>query len=176
MKKVLVATVLLVVLGGLAVGCDSDDDDGDAASTEETRDSIYDDDAGDADETETPPVISEGAALLEVGETSLGMVLVDAEGHTLYLFTNDVSDQSTCTGGCLDIWPPLYSNGDPQIGDGVDESLVGVATQADGAEQVTYNGALLYRFADDAAPGDVEGQGVGGVWFAMLASGEPASS
>ena len=53
---------------------------------------------------------------------------------------------------------------------------IGVATQSDGAQQVTYNGHLLYTFINDKAPGEVNGQGLGpNNWFVLDASGNPIS-
>ncbi len=37
--------------------------------------------------------------------------------------------------------------------------------RADGSQQVAYNGEPLYYFTGDTAPGDANGEGVGGVWF-----------
>ena len=67
---------------------------------------------------------------------------------------------------------------DPSGGDGIDGGLIGTTPRDDGGTQVTYNGHPLYRFAPDEAPGDTNGQGVGGVWFAVDATGNavPASS
>ena len=36
--------------------------------------------------------------------------------------------------------------------------------RSDGSMQVTYNNLPLYYFSGDKAPGDANGQGVGGVW------------
>jgi predicted lipoprotein with Yx(FWY)xxD motif len=40
-----------------------------------------------------------------------------------------------------------------------------LVTRDDGKMQVAYKGLPLYYFNKDAAAGDVNGQGVGGVWF-----------
>jgi predicted lipoprotein with Yx(FWY)xxD motif len=106
------------------------------------------------------------------GETDLGTILVDAEGLTLYLFAPDAQGPSTCEADCLSAWPALA--GPATAGEGVDESLLGTATRPDdGTEQVTYNGWPLYYYAQDNAPGDVRGQGVGDVWFVVDPAGEP---
>jgi predicted lipoprotein with Yx(FWY)xxD motif len=57
-------------------------------------------------------------------------------------------------------------------GEGVDATLLGTITRDDGSTQVTYNGWPLYYFHEDAAPGDTNGQGVGGVWFLVSPEGE----
>ncbi len=50
--------------------------------------------------------------------------------------------------------------------------LVGTIDAPSGT-QLTVNQLPLYTFAADAAPGDVNGQGVGGVWWAAGADGNP---
>jgi predicted lipoprotein with Yx(FWY)xxD motif len=91
---------------------------------------------------------------------------------TLYLLATDPSGTSTCSGGCANNWPPLTVTGGAAAGAGVDSSLLGTTTRADGSTQVTYNGHPLYYFRGDSAPGDQNGQGSGGVWFVVSAAGE----
>jgi predicted lipoprotein with Yx(FWY)xxD motif len=116
-----------------------------------------------------------GAATINVAEVgTFGQALVDGEGRSLYLFTNDTqnSGASSCTGECLVNWPPLFTDGDPVAGTGVDAAMLGTITLPDGTTQVTYNGWPLYYYIDDAAAGDANGQGVGGVWFLVSPTGE----
>ena len=116
-----------------------------------------------------------GAATVSVAEVgTFGQALVDAEGRSLYLFTNDTqnSGTSSCTGNCLVNWPPLFTNGAPVAGTGVDASMLGTITLPDGTTQVTYNGWPLYYYIDDTAAGDFTGQGVGDVWFLVSPTGE----
>jgi hypothetical protein len=47
------------------------------------------------------------------------------------------------------------------------EGELGIIERADGLRQVTYNGMPLYFFAQDAAPGDTNGQGRGENWFVV---------
>lgn len=120
-----------------------------------------------------PDASTEGeSATVSVAPTSLGDVLVDGDGRTLYLFTKDEGETSTCTGGCASAWPALMVDGPPVAGTGVDEAQLGT----NAAGQVTYGGRPLYRYAQDAEAGDVTGQGVGGVWFAVDADGNPIES
>ncbi|HET9006115.1 MAG TPA: hypothetical protein VFQ04_05315 [Actinomycetes bacterium] len=104
-----------------------------------------------------------------VANSKLGDILVDGEGRTLYAFTKDQGDQSACSGECATNWPAL--TGTATAGTGAQASLLSTATQANGTDQVTYDGKLLYHFAGDAKPGDTNGQGVGTVWFAVAADG-----
>lgn len=113
---------------------------------------------------------SEGAAVA-LADGDEGPYLVDGDGMALYLFTADTPGTSTCSGGCLDAWPALTTDGAPTAGDGVDAALLGTLTRDDGTTQVTYTDLPLYRYASDMAPGDTAGQGVNGVWFLVAADG-----
>ena len=122
--------------------------------------------------TEAAATTTEAAAAggsIVVASTDLGDILQDGEGRTLYLFNPDGQGDSTCYDDCADNWPALL--GEVTAGDGVDESLLGTTTRTDGAVQVTYNGWPLYYFAGDAAPGDLNGQGLGDVWWVVDATG-----
>ena len=101
----------------------------------------------------------------------LGSILTDDEGKTLYLFTPDSKNTTTCYDACAQAWPPLLTAGAPEASDGADASLLGTTVRADGATQVTYNDAPVYYFAKDQKAGDTTGQGVGDVWFVLSAEG-----
>lgn len=107
--------------------------------------------------------------LVDTAETDLGTILVDGEGMTLYLFTQDSPNTSVCTDDCLAAWPIL--EGEPTAGDGVDDSLLSSFERADGTVQATYDGWPLYYYAQDRAPGDVTGQAVNDVWWVLDAEG-----
>jgi predicted lipoprotein with Yx(FWY)xxD motif len=114
-------------------------------------------------------------------------ILVDARGRTLYMFRADSRNKSTCvddaTYHCSKLWPPLRTTGKPRAGRGVKSSLLGLIKRRDGAAQVTYAGHPLYTdagspsvsLAPDTKPGDVNGQGFLGVWFAIAPSGKKAT-
>ena len=91
---------------------------------------------------------------------------------TLYIFTKDGRDQSNCDASCLANWPPLLTLGSPNRGQGVDSSKVGSALLSDGTSIVTYDHRPLYYWVKDTQPGDITGQGVGGVWFVISPSGQ----
>jgi len=80
---------------------------------------------------------------------------------------------SNCNAGCLAKWPALLTNGSPKAGPGVDASLFGSATLADGSKIVTYNKMPLYYWVNDKQAGDTTGQNVGKVWFVIDPSGKP---
>jgi predicted lipoprotein with Yx(FWY)xxD motif len=117
------------------------------------------------------PATAQAGARLQTAKTSLGTILVDGEGRTLYLFTKDSPGTSVCEGECLKAWPIL--EGELAAGDGVDGKLIGTISRSDGTTQATYRDWPLYYFAQDTAPGDVKGQGVNGVWFVVNPAGEP---
>lgn len=130
-----------------------------------------------------PKSTSGSQATLGVRKTSLGNVLVDSHGHTLYLFRADLGTKSECTGACATAWPPVLAHGKPTVGAGASGSLLGTAKRSNGAQQVTYHGHPLYLFVKDQNPGDVTGQGVsafGAAWFVISPAGNqisaPASS
>jgi predicted lipoprotein with Yx(FWY)xxD motif len=115
------------------------------------------------------------SAKLQLRHTSLGTILVNGGGHTLYLFTRDSRNHDRCasTAGCTGIWPMLTTTGTPTVGRGVKRSLVGTITVA-GARQVTYAGHPLYTYIGDAGPGDTSYVGqsqFGGKWYALNATG-----
>jgi predicted lipoprotein with Yx(FWY)xxD motif len=119
------------------------------------------------------PHVSKGA-LVALGKTPLGKVLVDARGRTLYLFDKDTRGRSACYGACVAYWPPLLSTAKPRAARGVHASLLGVIKRADGKRQVTYGGHPLYTFVGDTRAGQATGEGLpdfGAAWDAVAASG-----
>jgi predicted lipoprotein with Yx(FWY)xxD motif len=128
--------------------------------------------------TNTPaPVLPGGPATVNVGmSASLGSLLVDSKGMTLYIFTQDSPNTSSCYGGCASYWPPLLTNGAPLAGAGVTGGMLGTTKRTDGSMQVTYNGWPLYYFVKDQAVGDTTGQNVQGTWFVINPSGSSVTS
>lgn len=112
------------------------------------------------------PPAAPGAAI-GLASTSLGDIVVDGLGLTLYVFTPDTAGASTCYGDCAASWPPLLSDTAPTIGAGLATDRIGTTTRTDGGIQVTFGGMPLYYFAGDKAAGDVKGQGIGGKWFVV---------
>jgi predicted lipoprotein with Yx(FWY)xxD motif len=111
---------------------------------------------------------------VNVRTTSLGKILVTAQGRTLYLFAPDKRGKSTCYGSCASYWPPLLVTGKPTAGTGVKASLLGVTVRKDGKHQVTYNGHPLYAYVGDTAAGKTSGEGLdlsGGLWWVMSPAG-----
>jgi len=122
---------------------------------------------------------SSATATVALRSTSLGKVLADARGRTLYLFLKDSKGQSLCDDSCAQYWPPLLSTGKPRAGAGVHAPLLGVITRKDGQHQVTYAGHPLYTFVSDTKPGQTDGEGstnFGAAWYAVGANGSAVKS
>jgi predicted lipoprotein with Yx(FWY)xxD motif len=109
--------------------------------------------------------------MLTVRKTSAGYVLATRTGQTIYWYSVDVkgSGKSTCAGSCLTAWPAV--TGSPMAAAGVQlTGKLGTITRAGGVVQATYNGYPLYTYAQDMSPGQVLGNGVGGVWHVITGS------
>jgi predicted lipoprotein with Yx(FWY)xxD motif len=130
----------------------------------------------------TPPTTSSTptkTASVRVAKSSLGSILVNSSGRTLYLFRADSGGMSACTGACATAWPPLLASGSPTAGSGVIASKLGTITRSGGSRQVVYNGHPLYLFIMDTKPGQTSGQGVtafGAAWFVVSPAGNQISA
>ena len=126
-----------------------------------------------------PKTANGQSATIGVAKESLGNILVDARGRTLYLFQRDSGSKSTCSGACAIDWPPLGATGEPTVGSGADGALVATNARLDGKPQITYNGHPVYLFSGDQEPGDTNGQAVnafGGLWYVLSAAGDPVTT
>jgi predicted lipoprotein with Yx(FWY)xxD motif len=114
------------------------------------------------------------STVVSTAKTSLGRILVNSRGHTLYLFAKDTNGKSHCTGMCATFWPPLIASGKPRAVSGVKASLLGTTRRADGRRQVTYNHHPLYTFVKDKRKGQTNGEGLnafGAKWYAVSPAG-----
>lgn len=115
--------------------------------------------------------------VLEVATTSLGPVLVDGKGLTVYMLTADSPGHSTCSAACLQYWPPVTGPAPTSV-KGITAAL-SVTKTTSGTSMVTAAGWPLYTFVKDSAPGDVTGEGVksfGGTWYAVSPSGKAVTA
>jgi predicted lipoprotein with Yx(FWY)xxD motif len=110
---------------------------------------------------------------LSLATTSLGPIVVDSAGRTLYRYEKDTGSTGTCVDACAKAWPPAAPSASPTKSAGI-TGAVTTSTRADGSMQLVLDGHPLYRYAADSATGDVNGQGVGGVWYAAKADGQKA--
>lgn len=114
------------------------------------------------------PAVAANSAI-SLKQTSLGKVLVDANGRTLYLFGGN---KLSAAGRA--VWPPFLSNVRPTAKGGVSAAQIGTITGSNGAMQITYHGHPLYYYVGDHTPGQTAGQGLnefGGLWYVLSASG-----
>jgi predicted lipoprotein with Yx(FWY)xxD motif len=114
------------------------------------------------------------AAAVKTRHGKLGTFLVDAKGHTLYLFRKDTTKKSRCSGDCATAWPPLLTTGKPTASGTAKKSLLGTTKRSDGTTQVTYKGHPVYFFSNDKKAGDTKGQAVnafGAKWYVVSPAG-----
>jgi predicted lipoprotein with Yx(FWY)xxD motif len=166
MKLRITSGLAVVALAVLLAGCTSP-----SPAPEEPADGG----TGTEQEMEAPESDAAAAdALLMTADSSLGEIVVDAEGNTVYMFDSDTQggDASTCEGQCATNWPAVTSDSDAPEVDASVTGEIGTITGVDGSTQLTLNGWPLYYFAGDSAPGDTNGQGVNGVWWVLTPAGE----
>ena len=120
---------------------------------------------------------SAGRAKLQLRKTSVGTILANARGFTVYAFTKDGRNKDNCAkiSGCLGLWPVVATSGKAIAGKGVRASLIGTITLKGGTKQVTYAAHPLYTYAEDGGPGMtfyVNFFQFGGFWPALNAAGK----
>ncbi|MCW8877205.1 MAG: hypothetical protein OQK51_09105 [Kangiellaceae bacterium] len=101
------------------------------------------------------------------GSGGMSMTRTDRDGFSLYTFENDRNDtdgdgagDSDCNDSCATAWPPLYAdNAATAFGD------YSIINRDDGSMQWALNGLPLYFYAGDSQAGDINGDGVGSVWY-----------
>jgi predicted lipoprotein with Yx(FWY)xxD motif len=118
-----------------------------------------------------------GPAVVKVSKSSLGKILVNGAGRTLYMFTRDGRNKDRCVSisGCTAVWPPLLTKGKPLAKSGASSKLLGTIKLSHGRVQVTYAGHPLYTYVGDFGPHQTSYVGVfqsGGRWFALNSAGK----
>jgi predicted lipoprotein with Yx(FWY)xxD motif len=116
--------------------------------------------------TTLPQTPVPAADTVRLMDTSLGKVLTDAEGLTLYFFVTDLAGEgtSTCYGRCAELWP-IFSVENVLVSPPLRASDFSSITRTDGSKETTYRGWPLYSWWNDTKPGDVLGEGIGKVWY-----------
>ena len=114
---------------------------------------------------------------IKVGLSKLGKIVVTGRGMSAYFYDLDKanSGKSACVGACLKYWPPVLSPTSKPFVSGLSGHISTIAT-AQGKRQITINGRPLYTFSRDRAPGDINGQGSGGLWHLLTATGREIKS
>jgi len=122
-------------------------------------------------DSKTPVAAPAGSSVaVKLADSPLGKILVDADGRTLYAFTNDANGSPTCTDVCAKAWPASSVSGQPVAGAGIAATLRSIASPT-GGTMIAAGKWPLYRFVGDAGPGDTNGQGTAGVWFVVAPDG-----
>jgi predicted lipoprotein with Yx(FWY)xxD motif len=125
------------------------------------------------------PSPTASAAAVMIGTSniaSVGTVVTDAQGFTLYHLKTETPGKIVCVASCAGTWPPvLLPSGVASAIAGSGVSGLGTIKRPDGTTQVTYKGMPLYHYSGDTAAGQDNGQGIQNVWFAVTtsASGGP---
>lgn len=126
------------------------------------------------DSCEDDSVDKHAAGIQLSTNATLGTILTDGEGRTLYYFANDATAASTCTGDCELFWPPFFIENltAAQLDEGLTESDFSTITNPGGKPQLTYKGRPLYYYAPMVngkntaeAAGQTSGENVSDVWF-----------
>lgn len=91
--------------------------------------------------------------------SGVGTVLTDQSGKTLYTPQQEAGGTIKCTMSCLSFWFPVtMAKGATPHASGALQGKLGTITRPDdGDRQLTYNGAPLYTFRLDTAPGQDHG-------------------
>ncbi len=118
------------------------------------------------------PTTTVPADTVKATSSPSGMILTDSQGMTLYFFANDLPDSGTsaCSGQCGSAWP-AFSAGTIAVSSPLSGADFSSITRADGSKQTTSHGRPLYYYSGDTAPGAMNGNGIGGVWFAAPITG-----
>jgi predicted lipoprotein with Yx(FWY)xxD motif len=105
------------------------------------------------------PASGGSSAALSSHSTSIGMVLADSNGRTIYELVGNSASNPKCDSSCQAIWTPVMSGGSVKV----------------------FHGHPLFTYTGDAAAGDVNGENATdtwGTWLALNPSGAaiPATS
>jgi predicted lipoprotein with Yx(FWY)xxD motif len=170
------AAILLVAGVFALAGCGDDSDSGapaangdGGAAPGDTAPRTEPETGTSGEDAEAP----EGTAI-ELDKSEFGPMLFGSNGQAIYIFEKDPKDKTVCYGECAAAWPPVFTDGEPQAGKGVRQSLLGTVKRRDGKRQVTYAGKPLYYYAHEE-PGEVRCHNVnlnGGFWWVVGADGK----
>lgn len=113
---------------------------------------------------------------IKQNNSALGKIVVNSKGLTLYHNTKEIKGLIKCKGSCTSVWPPLIVNKGTKLvaGSGIKTSALSKIKRPDGRFQVTYYHKPLYRYFGDTKSGNIRGEGLGGIWFALKTNGSLA--
>lgn len=117
-----------------------------------------------------------GTTLKSAANSKLGeSIVVDARGRTVYTLSGATARHLKCTSStCTHFWPPVTVRSRTvklKAGKGVHGKLA-VFKRPDGTLQIMLAGKPLYRFSQDTAAGQANGEGInsfGGTWHVVKA-------
>ena len=145
----------------LVAACGSDDDDTSTSDTTQADTAATEADSG-----------SSSASLVGTQETDLGEVLDQRGGpHPVRLHAGLAAAARRARATAP---PPGRRSRSTatELPAGLDAETYSVIERPDGTYQLAADEQPLYTFGGDEQPGDVNGQGVGGSWFAVDAGGQ----
>lgn len=151
MRLRITAASSLVIVAGLA-GCASDENAGEAGEMGMS-------DMGREARVAEANYMPSGTYMRE---SPAGQIMTTPDGMTVYTFDQDTPGASSCYGACAEEWPPVIAPSDAQP-----FGQMSIVERTDGTRQWAYNDMPLYLYHDDTAPGEVEGDGAGGVWHVV---------
>ena len=111
--------------------------------------------ATDGSATKEDDATPRKGTVVKLADSDFGRMLFDSQKQAIYIFERDASNKSNCYGECAEAWPPVFTKGEPQAGEGSTTSLLGTTKRRDGKLQVTYAGKPLYYYAHED-PGEVK--------------------
>ncbi|MBX2884614.1 MAG: hypothetical protein KTR32_31965 [Granulosicoccus sp.] len=151
-RSVRVVQISLLAAASLAlIACSSDSDDSDSTENPEPPE------VSEQDPDPAPPVAPVPG---ESRSTAIGEVLVyGSANRTLYTFANDETGTSNCNDGCAVTWPPILADSEEEQGS------FSTIEREDNTLQWAFKGMPLYYYQGDAAEGEINGEGLGGVWY-----------
>jgi predicted lipoprotein with Yx(FWY)xxD motif len=167
---------VLFLVGALAIAGCGGDDGGTAASagSEDAAMEKKKDDAAMRKKKDDAAMEKKAGTSITLQDSNFGRMLFDSNKQAIYVFEKDSRNKTVCYGECAEAWPPVFTEGTPEAGRGVDASLLGTIERRDGRKQVTYDGRPLYFYAHED-PGVVLCHNVnlnGGFWWAIGSDGK----
>lgn len=161
----MVRSLLIALPVALCFGCG---DDGASYDTAEPRQSA----AAATSPAATP---ARDATKVVLRDSQYGKILFNSDRQAIYLFDRETTKKPQCYGDCAAAWPPVYANGTPRLGKGLNPDLLGTTKRRNGRKQITYGGHPLYYYAHEG-PGQVlchDIEEFGGLWLVVKKSGRP---
>ena len=122
-------------------------------------------------QAQTYPDLSQAKFTVEIDDhPTLGNILIDSKGNTLYTFSRDSAGVSTCSDECARVWSPMIVSEKEELSApvGVVKDLTKIKWGNDGRMQLAHKGRPLYYYTEDTSPGDVKGQMKDDAWAVVV--------